>query len=93
MKYEVIVKFIDIISKNLYNVGDEYKEKVSEERIQELTTENNKRGTPLIKPIESTDEQVDLKGMSVTELRKLAKNKGVDGYTKLKKAELIEVLQ
>ena len=30
--------------------------------------------------------------MTLAELREIAKEKGIEGYTKLKKAELIEVL-
>ena len=34
----------------------------------------------------------DYTSMTLAELRELAKEKGIEGYAKLKKAELIEVL-
>lgn len=36
--------------------------------------------------------QLDLNSMTVDELKKLAKKKRIEGYSTMKKAELIEVL-
>lgn len=51
--YKVIKKFVDLQDKNhLYNVGDCFPRSgkdVSENRIHELATNNNKIGVPLIK--------------------------------------------
>ena len=53
--YKVVKKFVDLQDKNhLYNVGDCYPRSgkdVSENRIHELATNNNKIGVPLIKEI------------------------------------------
>lgn len=56
-KYEVLQKFVDLQDKKkVYNVGDSFpkpaNKKVTEERIDELSSENNKRGKALIKEIE-----------------------------------------
>ncbi len=56
-KYEVLQKFVDLQDKKkVYNVGDSFpkpaNKKVTEERINELSSENNKRGKALIKEIE-----------------------------------------
>lgn len=58
MRYKVIVRFIDLKDNNhVYNVGDDYPrvgKDVSEVRINELKSSNNKRGIPLI--AEEVDE-------------------------------------
>ena len=40
----------------------------------------------------SPDQTVDLSAMKVTELKALAKERGLTGYTGLRKAELIKIL-
>lgn len=57
MAYKVIKAFKDA-QDNLfmYHAGDKYPRKgmeVSDERIAELASENNRRGTPLIKEVQS----------------------------------------
>ena len=50
MKYKVLVDFTDKENKNIYRVNDKYpfKGRTKKARIEELLSENNMRGQPLI---------------------------------------------
>lgn len=58
--YRVIKYFTDLQDNNHeYNVGDIYphnKKKVSASRIKELSTDENRRGVPLIEKVEEPKE-------------------------------------
>ena len=45
---------------------------------------------PVVAPV--VEENVDLESLKVAELKELAKNKGISGYTTMKKAELVAAL-
>ena len=45
---------------------------------------------PVVTPV--VEETVDLESLKVAELKELAKNKGISGYTTMKKAELVAAL-
>ncbi|WP_081988194.1 hypothetical protein [Halobacillus sp. BBL2006] len=57
-KYEVIESFRDLEEDKEYFEGDRFpkpaNKKVSEERLNELSSSNNKAGRPLIKKIEDS---------------------------------------
>lgn len=85
--YKVIERFEDAQDNGYeYQVGDVYPRnglEVSEERLTELSTTNNRRNLIAIKLVEdkqveqseaSADEQKSLSDMKVTELKELAKN-------------------
>ena len=55
--YKALINFIDAETRNEYKVGDEfYTTGMTQERIKELTTENNRIGVPLIEKVEETTE-------------------------------------
>ena len=45
------------------------------------------------KPAAKKEEKTDLSSKTVAELKELAKEKGIEGYTTMKKAELLEALK
>lgn len=54
--YKALIKFIDAETRNEYKVGDEFDVTgMTDERIHELTTENNRIGVPLIVEVEETE--------------------------------------
>ncbi|MDW4434505.1 Rho termination factor N-terminal domain-containing protein [Staphylococcus saprophyticus] len=94
MTNKVIKYFTDLQDNNHeYNEGDVFPregKEVSEERLDELSTKNNRQGVPLI---ERVQEQINYNDMKVSELKEIAKEREIEGYSDMKKAELIEVLE
>ena len=79
---------------------EEKKEVVEEKKTTKKTTkkeekveEEVKEEKPAKKAASKKEAKSDLDSMTVAELKAMAKEKGIEGYTKLKKAELIEALK
>ena len=64
-------------------------EKTEEVQIEETPTENKSTAK---KPSTSRSKKVDYNKLTIPELKELAKQKGISGYSKLKKQELIDLL-
>ncbi|WP_436950198.1 Rho termination factor N-terminal domain-containing protein [Staphylococcus xylosus] len=94
MTYEVIKYFTDLQDNDYeYNVGDIFPRKglrVTDERLRELSTDENRQRVHLIKPI---SEAKDFSSMKTSELKEVAKKQDIDGYSDMKKVELIKALQ
>lgn len=61
--YKALIKFIDAETLREYNVGDEFDSTgMTDERIHELTTENNRIGVPLIEKVEEAETFMTMKG-------------------------------
>lgn len=100
--YEVIEFFTDLQDFNHpYSVGDIFPRSgmnVSEERLAELSGENNKRGIQLIKKISEEKEEVieytktQINRMSASELKKLANEVNIDDASNLTGGALKKLL-
>ncbi|MCM3071727.1 Rho termination factor N-terminal domain-containing protein [Staphylococcus equorum] len=100
MIFKVIKAFKDLQNSNLiYNVGDVFPregKEVSRKRLNDLSTDNNLQKQPVIESIESTEdvsERPNYSDMKVSELKKIAKERALNGYSDMKKAELVELLE
>jgi len=72
----------------------EAKEEVkTESRKEKAKTEPKKEKTKAKKEELKKESSADLSNMTVAELKTLAKEKGLEGYSTLKKAELIEAIE
>ena len=68
------------------------KKETKAKEVKEEVKKEEKPSKKETKKVEKKEEKVDLSTKTVAELKEMAKEKGIEGYTKLKKAELIEVL-
>ena len=69
--------------------------KVAKDALEgkKIKTETKKTEVKDVKTTTKKEEKVDLSKLTVADLKKLAKEKNIDGYTTMKKAELIDALK
>lgn len=108
MSYEVIHFFTDLQDANYpYQVGDKFPHKgmvVSDARLKELSTSNNKRGFPVIRLVEEKELELpfvtvgakytktEINRMPLAELKKLAAEKKVEGAESMSGADIKKAL-
>ena len=87
-----IIEFVTEEDKNKTDKKDKKKE-TKEEKVEESKEETKEE--PKIAEVEEAmvKEEKDLDSMNLSELKEMAKIKGIKGYSKMKKDELIEVLK
>lgn len=99
--YKVLVYFTDLQDNGYpYNEGDAFPRfglSVSENRLKELSTTNNRRGIQLIQLVEQGVEQktytkTEINRMSVSELRKLSEDRKIKNTDEMTGAELKKIL-
>ncbi|WP_426429071.1 Rho termination factor N-terminal domain-containing protein [Staphylococcus equorum] len=97
MIFKAIRAFKDLQDSNrIYNVGDVFPregKEVSRERLTDLSTDNNLQKQPVIEGIEDVSERPIYSDMKVSELKKIAKKRALNGYSDMKKSELVELLE
>ena len=76
--------------------GNEIVDVISEEEksnVKETNVETKVEVKETVEEMKSEDKDVDIKSINLTELKELAKERGIKGYSKLKKDELLDALK
>ncbi len=71
----------------------EEKPKVEEVTKEEAPAKETTKDAPVLEEVPSKEEEEDLATLSLVALKEKAREKGIKGYSKMKKAELLEALK
>ena len=85
-----VVEFDDFSEEESKKVEKNTKKEVKNVEKETKTEEPNKEVKPVKK--EKAEEKIDLKKLTVVELKQMAKDRNIEGYSKMKKDELISSL-
>ena len=76
-----------------YITEDDKAKEVSETKKEVKEEKKETKKAPKAEKVEKKEAKVDFEKLTVAELKEMAKEKGIEGYSKLKKAELIDALK
>jgi len=84
-------EIVDVITED--DKKDDVKPEIEEEALEEEVKEEKVPKKIEEIKVEKKDEDVDYKSLTLPELKEIAKERGIKGYSKLKKDELIDALK